>query len=244
MGAETDNGNWKSNYEYLCPFSFDPIYLHDDDWMHALKEAIGPRKLIEIALPGSHDAGINKLDYSISKCDVATSCNTVAQDTNIIGQLKRGSRYFDLRLIVDTDPETWDDWWTGHYDSKHDSWPHWLGCKGESMRDVFGDVNEFFSNGAHPDELVILKMSHCYIIADDKDGCDSKAFDRLVWHIGHDLHNLVKCDGCNLMDMTLDEILQRGNVIALVDGVQRQVQRDLLLERQRPAGLRRIRKQG
>jgi len=219
MGSETDNGDWNEYYSYVYPFNFDPIYLHDDDWMQALKATIGTKKLIEIALPGSHDAGMNSLDYAKDKCNLASSCNTVAQDTNIIGQLKRGSRYFDIRPVVNTDPETWDDWWTGHYDPKRESWPHWLGCRGESMRDVFADVNAFFENGAHPDELVILKMSHCYILADDQGDCDSKAFDRLVWHIENDLKNLVKCDGCNLMDMTLEEILEKGNVIALVDGV-------------------------
>ncbi len=90
------------------------------------------------------------------------------------------------------------------------------------MEDVFSDISDFFSGGAHEKELVILKISHCADGSSSEPNaeCNSSDFDLIKKHIKNDLPRLVKCsDDCDLMDMTLNEIFEKGNVIALVDGV-------------------------
>ncbi len=218
MGSETDSGVWDNYCEYVFPVSFNTVYLRDDNWMTAMNDTIGPRKLINITLPGSHDAGVNEKDYNLgADCfSGACSCNTTAQETDIIGQLERGSRYFDIRpSCMESNKKEWASWLTAHLEVNGSTI---LGCQSESMSNVFADVSDFFANGAHNQELVILKISHCIDVNCAEGQCDGNDFDLLVSHIKKDLPNLVKCDdNCNLMDMTLDEILEKGNVIVLVD---------------------------
>lgn len=223
MGNQTDSGQWNDYYNPVIPFPLDNTYLPQDDWMGAMNETIGGRKLIDITLPGSHDAGVNTEDYDHSNCDVGISCNTVAQDVGILGQLKMGSRYFDIRPVVASssgDGNSWSNWYTGHYGKLFDA--EFGGCRGESMDAVFKDVNTFFADPSHRKELVILKISHCMNVATSTDtggDCGTEHFSKLKTHIETDLQKKVTCTGCSLMDMTLDEILAKGNVIVLVDGL-------------------------
>jgi hypothetical protein len=213
MGPETDRGQWAEYCSFVAPFAFDTIYLHSDDWMAAMSDTIGARKLSGIALPGSHDAGVNLVDYNFANCNrLASSCNTTAQNTDIAGQLALGSRYFDVRPVME-DYTDWTTWRTGHYDTSL-----LMGCRGEAMSGVFDDVNAFFADPAHAKELAILKISHCFDLG-TANGCGSDEYGVLTPNIENALDHLIKCDSCNLLDMTLDQILELGNVIALVDGV-------------------------
>jgi hypothetical protein len=214
LGAATDSGAAADACSFVFPFAFDTLYLHRDDWMAAQAATIGPRKLTDITIPGSHDAGVNAVDYSLGNCNrLASSCNTTAQDTDIKGQLALGSRYFDVRPAI-LDVDDWSSWQTGHYDTSL-----LMGCRGEKISDIFSDVNAFFADPAHAKELAILDISHCFNVTADA-GCGDAEYGVLTANIESGVDHLVKCaDDCDLLDMTLDQVLALGNVIVRVEGV-------------------------
>ena len=65
-----------------------------NDWMSAYQT----RKLCDLILPGSHDAGTAK--EHIDKTLFGTNSNSATQDKTILQQLEIGTRFFDLRLKV------------------------------------------------------------------------------------------------------------------------------------------------
>ncbi|KAI9375354.1 pectate lyase superfamily protein-domain-containing protein [Aspergillus egyptiacus] len=78
-------------------------------WMGSIMDVIGPRKLKHVCMPGSHDAGMYKLD---GKTTGANEENTITQYLNFYNQLRRGSRYFDVRPVV---ANADGDYYCGHY---------------------------------------------------------------------------------------------------------------------------------
>jgi hypothetical protein len=174
---------------------------------------ISDRKLSQIALPGSHDSGINEADRH--NChNGGSSCNTVAQDGNISYQLERGARYFDIRpaLSKGDSGKSWSTAHTGVYDS------HILGCQGESRSSIVNSLNDFFKSVAHRNELAILKISHCGAPpGSDVAKCTEDQLNALAKNLADSIDSIVACKDCNLSKMTLKEILQYGNVILLFD---------------------------
>ena len=68
-------------------------------WMSQYFRELGDRKLSEIVLPGSHNAGMYEIK-EISKClGEGYPCNTKNQDRRIADQLSSGIRYFDVRPV-------------------------------------------------------------------------------------------------------------------------------------------------
>jgi hypothetical protein len=63
--------------------------------MHGLK---GTRKLVELCLPGSHDAGV----YRDLNAGVNPGSSTRCQYSNIWEQAMNGSRVFDIRCFLRT----------------------------------------------------------------------------------------------------------------------------------------------
>lgn len=188
-----------------------------DAWMAYLSDHIGDRKLRDIALPGSHDSGMNKND--LHSCHIASECNTVTQTGNIGAQLDRGARYFDIRPVIHTNSKP-TDWCTGHFQLFHGGF--W-GCYGEDRNSIIDDLLDFFSHGNHLNELVILNVSHCYTLSsDNQHHCDGYQNYTLINDLlDHLSHYIVKCDdNCNLMDLTFNEILRRRNIIVLVEGIE------------------------
>lgn len=106
-----------------------------EPWMSTFIDKLGERKLKHICMPGSHDAGMYKLN---GKTPVSTKQNTQTQILNIYDQLRRGSRYFDIRPVVGNGGQ----WLTGHYSKVVGVWQ---GANGESIDDMIADINKCVS---------------------------------------------------------------------------------------------------
>ncbi|BDD06362.1 hypothetical protein [Aureibacter tunicatorum] len=116
-------------------------------WMQDNMSLIGPRKLIDICITGSHDSGMSKITgHTLG----GTECNTITQTHDVGGQLNLGARYFDIRPVI-----TGGGYSTGHYTHVGDT--SWQGANGETIQEIINGVNAFTSENA---ELVILNLSH------------------------------------------------------------------------------------
>ena len=89
---------------------------------------------------------MSKVQFSIGG---SIASNTMTQESDILGQLNAGARYFDIRPVwVESD------YYTGHYSKLGDNW---AGSAGQSIAEVIDDINTFTSSNS---ELVILYLSH------------------------------------------------------------------------------------
>ena len=214
-------GPWDAYYENVLPVPFDKeTYYHVGSWMGRLHTDIpdfGERKLTEIALPGSHDAGMNKDDTH--GCSAGGhNCNTVTQTWNIQGQLALGARFFDIRPMLDTSEDGHSQWTTGH-GTKFGT-DITAGCRGEEKSRIIYGLENFFDDNTHSKELVILKVSHCMTPpGNGYANCTKDQIESVAYELALKLDAyLVKCDDCELHDMTLNEILEHGNIILTVKG--------------------------
>ena len=127
-----------------------PDYTNHDyvNWMSILP---GTRKLNEVIMPGSHDAGISRCDDSSATYTTTRQQRlSQTQDFNILTQLRAGTRYFDIRIedrggVLRTYHRR--DW--GGSD---------IGCSGETLIEVLEDIRIFLSEGKN--ETVIVDLSH------------------------------------------------------------------------------------
>ena len=117
------------------------------DWMQQNISSLGLKKLKDICIVGSHNAGM-----SICKnpTEFAKPCNTVTQTLDILGQLQNGARYFDIRPTISGGVYR-----TGHYSDTRHILLRWQGSNGQSIDDIISDINTFTSGH---NELVILKI--------------------------------------------------------------------------------------
>lgn len=125
----------------------------NSNWMsNLIKENPGKTiRLIDISVPGSHDADM----YVLQDCALANACNTQTQYLNMKDQLEAGLRMFDIRPI----------WYKGKYYTQHATDCNGLGCKGDIMDNILTQTKDFLDT--HP-ELVFLEMSHfCGLAPDD-----------------------------------------------------------------------------
>ncbi len=216
LRAKSDDGDWARSYEYLLRFTLDPKYLNLSSWMGRLSETIGSRRLWEIVLPGSHDAGMNEKDrHDCYVPGAATTCNTITQSGDIAHQLKRGSRYFDIRPALEPDASG-TEWSTAHATELISIMQ---GCQGEDRKSIVESLNDFFSDKEHQKELVILKISHCGTTpGNEAQECSKSQMNNIAKSLYNTLENVIKCEGCDIRAMTLDEILQKGNILLVFDG--------------------------
>lgn len=214
LKSESDGGYWKRYYDYLLRFNLAPKYLELSDWMGRLSSTISSRSLAEIVLPGSHDAGMNEADRH--SCSIgASTCNTITQSGDIEHQLYRGSRYFDIRPDLRPDSDG-SDWSTAHTSEFHSKMQ---GCEGEKRKSIIKSLNDFFHNKDHQKELVILKISHCGMAPTKKaKTCSRDQMNNIAKSLYNNLDNVIKGDDCNIRSMSLDEILQKGNILLVFDG--------------------------
>lgn len=141
------------------------------DWMHRNLPTIGGRTLKQLAMPGTHDAGMSTITGSTA---FGGKCNGQTQTQNIGGQLALGSRYFDIRPaisefaqldnldgVADNLLSGGGNYYTGHYGfvSPLNSWQ---GTNGESIDNIINDINSFTANNK---ELVIINLSHVSRVA-------------------------------------------------------------------------------
>jgi hypothetical protein len=118
-----------------------------DAWMHANLGVLGNRKLRNLCIPGSHDAGMSTFN---SGTTFARPCNTVTQTKSVLDQLHAGARYFDIRPVI-----RGGQFYTGHYSPVPQA--GWQGANGQSIDSIIDDVNSYT---AANQELVVLYLSH------------------------------------------------------------------------------------
>jgi len=116
-------------------------------WMNSMLDVIGKKRLKQICMPGSHDAGMDRIDGSTIGVNEK---NTKTQRLNIYDQLKMGSRYFDIRPVLGNGGR----FLTGHYSNVAGVG---FGGNGISIDDMIAQVNSFTADNP---ELVILYLSH------------------------------------------------------------------------------------
>ncbi|KAF2473734.1 PLC-like phosphodiesterase [Lindgomyces ingoldianus] len=139
-------------------------------WMSQLWKRIGPRKLREIALPGTHDSG----SYGVTgdsafgqdkeiwqkwcletlprrKKDIAVGWARTTS-ANFLEQLKMGIRYFDLRVALE---------------NPGPSFVH--GLVGPSYLDLFDQLEDWYKDPENAYEIVLLDFNHFYNMVLDPD---------------------------------------------------------------------------
>jgi hypothetical protein len=108
--------------------------------------SIGSKTLREIAMPASHNSGMNKLTNRYS----GVEHNTLTQSLGVYLQAKNGVRYFDIRPAYRLGT-----FYSGHFSKLAG---RYIGGTGTSIHDIVHDINDF--NIDFPGELIILDVSH------------------------------------------------------------------------------------
>ncbi|XP_031839276.1 PI-PLC X domain-containing protein 1 isoform X1 [Nomia melanderi] len=106
-------------------------------WMKERQNILGPRRISEIFLPGTHDSA----SYAEDDTGNFITNNAVTQDTDILGQLIHGVRFLDIR--VGHYPLSSEIWWTNH-GPLYRSVP---------LKTVIDQVKQFLNN---TEEIVIM----------------------------------------------------------------------------------------
>jgi hypothetical protein len=122
------------------------------DWMKGLKD---DRKLVELCLPGSHDAGI----YQDLTAGVDPGVKARTQNSNIWEQAMCGSRVFDIRCFlrkVKTNGGKTEVPTMGHFfkENKKGS----LGEYGGTLMSALKDAGTFLTT--YPSEFIIFRIGH------------------------------------------------------------------------------------
>jgi hypothetical protein len=168
-------------------------------WMQdILMPAKSNYTLKDIAIPGSHDAGMSVLTASVgSVSGTINPCNTLTQSQNIAGQLNAGIRMFDLRagtfnkqLYVKHSSSDCIDSAIG-------------GGFGEKISSITSAINKFLHKNSK--EIIILSFSHFC----EKEAAVHVIVDSLLKGIGADL--IFPKSSKELSELTLKELA--GKVI-------------------------------
>ncbi|XP_017765584.1 PREDICTED: PI-PLC X domain-containing protein 1-like [Eufriesea mexicana] len=109
-------------------------------WMKDLKSILGPLKMKEIFLPGTHDSA--SYDEDDNSFNLIANL-AVTQDLDILGQLIHGVRYLDIRV--------------GHYENTKEIWwtNHGLFYRSVPLKIVIDQVKLFLNN---TEEIVIMDI--------------------------------------------------------------------------------------
>jgi hypothetical protein len=180
------------------------------NWMADNLDLIGDKRLMEIAMPASHDAGMSRA----RPCMFASSCNTQTQNQSIYDQLRFGCRHFDIR------PATRGrDIYTGHFSFKPVIGAG--GCYGQSMAETLDDVYAYLDEGGK--DLVILQFSHYRDIARRRASFTLEDMNRLLVQVTEKLEGWlyqgeVPEEGLHSLTVN-DYIRDGGKVLAVFDGL-------------------------
>ncbi|MDX7986058.1 hypothetical protein FE392_01735 [Xenorhabdus sp. 12] len=140
--------------------------INAESWMQDHRNILGDYSLEEICIPGSHDAGMSSVTWITT---FASECNTLTQTNNIFGQLKLGTRYFDIRPVIQDDK-----FYTGHYSKIVLAWE---GANGESLDSIIDGINQFTKNN---NEVIIIRLNHTLTL--DVCGlCTYREFNQEEW---------------------------------------------------------------
>jgi hypothetical protein len=127
---------------------------HTKQWMTVHLPALGHRRLEEMTIPASHDAGMYTLKHSSW---AGNESNCLTQSGSIFKQLELGVRIFDIRPFL----------YSANRDKEENIWycDHFNDCAvigqqgglGPTIAEIINDVNQFTAENS---ELVILQISH------------------------------------------------------------------------------------
>ncbi|KAK5053288.1 hypothetical protein LTR84_002262 [Exophiala bonariae] len=175
------------------------------DWMKQNLPFLGCRTLQQLSLPGSHNAGMSKIQFNTA---FASPSNTQTQQLDILGQLNAGIRYFDIRPVI-----SHGDYYTGHYSYIKDVDSN-QGAVGQKMDSIIDNINKFTDKNS---ELVILYLSHT-----SNTDADYHAFNDDEWNsVLHDLTDglkhrwTVKTDKV-LTKLPLSDFIKNGPAVVIV----------------------------
>ncbi|KAJ3554652.1 hypothetical protein NM688_g2996 [Phlebia brevispora] len=175
------------------------------NWMQAQRELIGGRKLRHICMPGSHDAGISKLDPSFNFAD-----HILTQSRDIAYQLSAGARYLDLRPVLASGCFK-----TGHYGEVQGVM---MGGNGQTIAEIIDQINTFTE--VHK-ELVILVFSHDSHTDEGYRGLNQGEYEALLNELCRIKNLYVAPDPTNvdLSNSTLNDFIEGGRaaVVCIVD---------------------------
>ena len=170
------------------------IVFNRASWMGHDYEKLKSKKLKELVLPASHDAGMYQ----------STGQAAVTQDLSVYSQLSYGVRYFDLR------PRVWGGGGLPESFVIHHTF------NGPYLSEVLADMKKFFDEGHR--ELVILKFS-TYQYHSAKENFDQNWFNKLCRLIQETLGDYLyygeKGDP-RLADRTISTYLEDGGKILVV----------------------------
>ena len=114
-----------------------------DHWMGDMSDALGPRLLKQVVIPGSHDAGT--YDFGGVPAPYAQ-----AQDVDITAQLNAGSRYLDIRAAFGSPDNTKNEW---------DFWNVHDGFLSLNVRlsDMLQEVADWANQPGHEKEIILAE---------------------------------------------------------------------------------------
>ncbi|MBD2800179.1 hypothetical protein [Xenorhabdus szentirmaii] len=205
----------RQEYKYLLFFIGEEDHyigpsIKTESWMQDYRNILGNHSIGEICIPGSHDAGMSSVTW---KTLLAGECNTLTQTNNILGQLKLGIRYFDIRPVIQDNK-----FYTGHYAKIAFIWE---GSNGESLDSIIDGINEFTKNN---NEVIIIRLDHsltldvCFFCTYRKFNQNEwfKLFDKLS-KVNHLYHHDSSDDITKLTVNTLTNNGTRPAVLFLVE---------------------------
>jgi hypothetical protein len=191
-----------------------------DRWMTQLYGVLGPRQFWEIAMPGSHDAGMAYLSHITVG---TTDCNTRTQYFPIARQLELGVRYFDIR------PAIWSrspGFHLAHY--SYNDKLGLLGGTGEPLGEVLGAIGSFLTQPGRENEVVILRFSH-YGNLDRKESFTLEEFSALLGEVRGIIGSLLyrpSANGMRINNLTFQTIGNgAGRVIAGFEDLPKELHR-------------------
>ncbi|EEH47201.2 uncharacterized protein PADG_03299 [Paracoccidioides brasiliensis Pb18] len=194
-------------------------------WMSSILNIIGDRKVKHVCMPGSHDAGMSKLDGHTQFADEG---NTLTQYLSVYDQLRRGSRYFDVRPAIGNGGK----YLTGHYSYVDVLGIGWQGGNGESIQEIVDGINRFTAENP---ELIIINLD---LTLDTDNGY--KPFNDEQWSKTFDLFEGVKYLQGNLegdlTERTMNDYIGAGGaaVIVIASGGPTRPEKGIYSNRQFP----------
>jgi hypothetical protein len=184
---------------------------------------IARKSLMEITLPGAHDATTSTIGTNAAECSKGAGVENAKTQNLSVGQmLDIGVRYFDIRMLVKRNEDIENTIFTYH-GSTLTAANKFLGCVGPNLERVLNEVGDFAKT--HPNEKIVLELSHPFKL------------DSSVWHLGeyitdanendfriardifsNSLGDTLVTDKTSLKDVLTTPIGQlNGNVIVMTD---------------------------
>ena len=226
MGSQIGpDGHWHHRFDFVFPMLVNSEYLSTVNWMTRYFDLIKDRSLNEIAIPGSHDAGMSLTQ----RCNGGNACDTQTQVSDFYHQLIHGTRFLDLRPVwLDDEHDDEFDWYTGHFGKVEIL--GYVGCMGQTLDNALFDIKVYLKqmHELEPNhkELVIVNFSHCYSFyinpKDIESGreCNDQEWNDMIdksWEILSQFMLDVPA-GCNPVLCPYEQLMQGGgHVIFLVD---------------------------